>query len=258
MPTTPSLLSPTTVRSNSILSADKCSTPSALARQVRSRKELTGSPCGWPQDAIDAALVALHRSQNVNATLNGNALAVGQLDQGNITKTEFRVEKTNLSVQDRNALRALYQEVGIKAKGEELDARAPEFFSAVLKLASEAGGDAPAPARPSTTAIEDIQKLIGNERLAALRAKDAELKPTLQSGRICRTSSRSASLPGRRSNNWPCTPDLCPSRSKPSPSSGKTNRLLLAEPDLFAPNRALLAEILRKALNATHDDQHTA
>jgi hypothetical protein len=38
----------------------------------------------------------------------------------------------------------------------------------------------------------------------------------------------------------------------------RTNRLLLAEPDPVAPVRALLAEILRKALNATHDDQHAA
>jgi hypothetical protein len=224
------------------------------------RKELLGSPCGWPQDAIDAALIALHRSQHVNATLNGNALAVGQLDQGNITKTEFRVEKTNLSVQDRNALRALYQEVGIKAKGEELDARAPEFFSAVLKLASEAGGDAPAPARPSTTAIEDIQKLIGNDRLAALRAKDAELKACIAEWKNMRD------LIAKRLPAWKTLEQLAAhAGSLPESQQAlsqreaiRTNRLLLVEPDPVAPVRTVLAEILRKALNATHDDQHAA
>jgi hypothetical protein len=224
------------------------------------RKELMGSPCGWPQDAIDAALIALHRSQHVNATFNGNALAVGQLDQGNITKTEFRVEKTNLSVQDRNALRALYQEVGIKAKGEELDARAPEFFGALLKLASEAGGDAPAPARPSTTAIEDIQKLIGNDRLAALRAKDVELKAFISEWKNMRD------LIAKRLPAWKTLEQLA-AHAGPLPESQqalsqreaiRTNRLLLAEPDQVAPVRTLLAEILRKALNATHDDQHAA
>ena len=37
------------------------------------RKALRASPYGWPQDAIDAALIALHRSQNITATLNGGA-----------------------------------------------------------------------------------------------------------------------------------------------------------------------------------------
>ncbi|MEB2361910.1 MAG: BREX system P-loop protein BrxC, partial [Bryobacterales bacterium] len=100
------------------------------------RKELESSPFGWPRDAVDAALIALHRSQHVTATLNGVAVGVGQLDQNKVPKTEFRVEKITLSIQDRNALRALYQEVDVKAKGDELDAKAPEFFAALLTLAS--------------------------------------------------------------------------------------------------------------------------
>ena len=36
------------------------------------RKTLRASPFGWPQDAIDAALIALHRSQHITATLNGD------------------------------------------------------------------------------------------------------------------------------------------------------------------------------------------
>ena len=64
------------------------------------RKDLEASPFGWPRDAVDAALIALHRSQHVTATLNGVAVVPGQLDQAKIPKTEFRVEKTTLSVQE--------------------------------------------------------------------------------------------------------------------------------------------------------------
>ena len=42
-------------------------------------------------------------------------------------------------------------------------------------LARSAGGDAPLPAPPSTTDIEDIQRLVGNEQLVAIKDKAADL-----------------------------------------------------------------------------------
>lgn len=69
------------------------------------RKKLRSSPFGWPQDAINSAIIALHRMQHITATLNGVAVAPGQLDQNKIAKAEFRVEQVNLSVQDRLVLR---------------------------------------------------------------------------------------------------------------------------------------------------------
>ena len=70
--------------------ASRCSRRSAQASQERIyRKTLSGSPFGWPRDAIDAALIALHRSQHITATLNGAAVPLGQLDQNKISKSEF-------------------------------------------------------------------------------------------------------------------------------------------------------------------------
>src|SRR5205814_10411115 len=45
------------------------------------RKELEAAPFGWPRDAVDAALIALHSSQQLIATLNGTPVERGQLDQ---------------------------------------------------------------------------------------------------------------------------------------------------------------------------------
>src|SRR5207253_4598519 len=42
------------------------------------RRTLKASPYGWPQDAIDTALIALHRGQHITATLNSASVAVGQ------------------------------------------------------------------------------------------------------------------------------------------------------------------------------------
>ncbi len=117
------------------------------------------------------ALIALHRSQHVRATLNGVTVPAGQLDQNKISKSEFRVETVTLSLQDRLALAGLYKEVEIQSKPAEVDAKAPEFFAAFKRLTEKAGGDPPLPARPSLTDVEDIEKLGGNDRLAKLRAK---------------------------------------------------------------------------------------
>jgi hypothetical protein len=135
------------------------------------RKSLTVSPYGWPQDAIDAALIALHRLQHVSATLNGQAVPLGQLDQNKIAKTEFRSEQSRLSVTDRLALRKLFQAVGVECKSNEEALRAPDFINALLALARSAGGDAPLPLAPTTTDIEDVQRKSGNDQLAAIKDK---------------------------------------------------------------------------------------
>jgi hypothetical protein len=135
------------------------------------RKALSGTPFGWPRDAVDAALIALHRLQHITATLNGQAIPLGQLDQNKIAKSEFRVEHATLSVSDRLVLRKLFQALGLSCKSGEESVRATEFLSELIALAGAAGGDAPAPAAPATVEIEDIQRLVGNEQLVAIKAK---------------------------------------------------------------------------------------
>ncbi len=135
------------------------------------RKTLGGTPFGWPRDAVDAALIALHRLQHITATLNGQAIPLGQLDQNKIAKAEFRVEHATLSVNDRLILRKLFQTFGISCKSGEEAMRAGEFLSGVIALAKSAGGEAPLPVGPATTEIEDTQRLAGNEQLIAIKAK---------------------------------------------------------------------------------------
>lgn len=135
------------------------------------RKTLGGTPFGWPRDAVDAALIALHRLQHVTATLNGQAIPLGQLDQNKIAKAEFRVEHATLSVNDRLILRKLFQTFGISCKSGEEAIRAGEYLSGMIVLAKSAGGDTPLPVAPTTTEIEDIQRLAGNEQLIAIKAK---------------------------------------------------------------------------------------
>lgn len=142
------------------------------------RKILGEAPFGWPRDAVDAALTALHRSQHINATLNRAAVSPGRLDQNRISKAEFCVEIATLGVKDRIALRKLYQTLGVNCKAGDEGIEASGFLSRMIDAAKDAGGEPPLPGPPSVTEIEDIQRLTGNEQLVAIKdkAKDWEEK----------------------------------------------------------------------------------
>ena len=149
-PTSRSALWVTPARRNSIRSVRKCSRASAWARRVRpSARSLRLRPFGWPRDAVDAALIALHRSQHLRVTLNGALVVPGQLDQNKIPKAEFRVDSAPLPVGDRLLVRGLIATLVACKNGEEV-AKAPEFIQAVQNLAAAAGGPAPLPAPPSS------------------------------------------------------------------------------------------------------------
>ena len=102
------------------------------------RKSLGGAPFGWPRDAVDAALIALHRLQHITATLNGQAIALGQLDQNKIPKTEFESRTVDPLCGGPLVLRKLFQGLRISTKGGEEGSHADEFLSALTNLAKSA------------------------------------------------------------------------------------------------------------------------
>jgi hypothetical protein len=214
------------------------------------RKTLRVAPFGWPQDAIDAALIALHRMQNVTATLNGSPVPLGQLDQNKIAKAEFRVEQATLSVQERLLLRGLFPKIGIACKsGEEL-AKASEFLAALVELGRAAGGAPPLPAAPSITDIEDIQRLVGNEQLVAIKNAAVDFEARIKSWSGLRD------LAVQRKPVWDLVERLGRhaqdlEEAKPllaQIDAIRDQRLLLEKADPVAPIRLALASLLRDAL----------
>lgn len=142
------------------------------------RKELAAPPCGWPRDAVDAALVALHCLGQLAATRNG--APVRKLDQTAIATAVFRPETVVLTTSERIALRGLFQKAGVAAKTGEEGARAGEFVESMRALAAKAGGDAPLPAPPDTALLDDASRLEGNERLAALLRERERLEEWIE------------------------------------------------------------------------------
>ena len=225
------------------------------------RKALRASPYGWPQDAVDAALIALHRSQHLTATLNGVAVPLGQLDQNKIAKAEFRVEQATLTVQDRLTLRKLYSAAGISCKSGEEAVKAIEFLGKVIALGGMAGGSAPLPAAPSVTDIEDIQRLVGNAQLVAIKDKATGLEAKIK---VWQAASE---LAAKRTPVWDTVERLARHAAglegaKPvldQVEAVREGRLLLEATDHVAPLRLALAKQLRESVetaHAAHADAH--
>ena len=144
------------------------------------RKKLTATPYGWPKDAVDAALVALHGGDHLKATRNGQTLSTKQLDQKTINTTDFRPEKVQITVAQRTKIRGLYRLAGVSAKSGDEAARAADFLASLRKLASEAGGDAPLPAAPQPAWLDDLGRLTGNEQLLAVFNEKGQIKKAVQ------------------------------------------------------------------------------
>ena len=214
------------------------------------RKALSGSPFGWPRDAVDAALIALHRSQYIAATLNGTAVPLGQLDQNKISKADFRIERATLSVQDRLVLRKLFQGLGISCKSGEEGIRAGEFLTNLIDLAESAGGEVPLPTPPAVTEIEDVQRLLGNEQLVAIKNKAGDWEKTIK------TWQATKGLANDRLPKWSLVERLAkhatPIEEAKSHLSEieavKTQRLLLENSDPASGIRMALADLLRKTV----------
>ena len=142
------------------------------------RKFFAASPYGWPQDAVDGGIIALHAGAHLLARHNGQPLAVGQLDQNKISKTEFRTESIILTGPDKLKLRELFREAGVTAKAsDDLELKSTEYLNVVEALANKAGGAAPLPEAPKTVKLGDLRARVGNDRLKALLEAADGLKP---------------------------------------------------------------------------------
>lgn len=224
------------------------------------REELGASPFGWPQDAIDAALIALHRSQNISATLNGAPVAPGQLDQNRISKTEFRVEHATLSLQDRLVLRGVFNALGINCKAGEESARTPEFLTKLIELAQAVGGPPPMPSAPDTKSLEEICALPGNEQLVAIKEAAEDLKAKIAAW------SKARDLANQRRPVWEGVERMARFAHDiegAQPLLGqieavRDQRMLLTPTDPVAPLRVQLAELLRKAATDAYNQCNVA
>lgn len=229
------------------------------------QKKFGSPPYGWPQDAVDGALMALHNAGDVSVRYSGEAVSAGNLDQTKIKKAEFRQVTRVISAREKLALCALFQSAGVATKSsDDLESKSREFIDAMLGLASHAGGEAPLPPSPDTQCIIDLRNHAGNERLGKLLEQESELKTLAKQWREL------GELSEKRLPNWKTldrmlrhAADLPGAEEIRSSADGvRTNRLLLDTSDHVSGLVKKCAELLRASvttahatLKNTHDEQ---
>lgn len=229
-------------------------TVGAGARGTAIHKVLKAAPCGWPQDAIDAVLIALHRAGHLRATRNGQPVAAGALDQAGVKAAEFRPEKVRLTTSQRIALRGLFGRLGVNTKSGEEENRAPEFLGALEQLAGRAGGSAPLPPAPDTAIIDDLKRLAGAEQLAEIHARKDELDQWIEDWTVLAERAEARLPQWERTLAFRRHAEGLPVAAVVGADIDAivAQRSLLAETDPVGPIVAPLAAALRAALATRH------
>ena len=144
------------------------------------RNALKAPPHGWPQDAIDAALTALVRAGILSATISGETKSAADLAQNRIGTAQFRRIAVVMDGPKRLALRTLYGHIDLPcAPGQEQDG-AKAFLDKITALARTAGGDAPLPPVPTSSAVQAALAQAGLEQMQALLDTQEGLVVTIQ------------------------------------------------------------------------------
>ncbi len=217
------------------------------------RRLLTAPPFGWPQDAVDAGLLALTRGGYLRAESGGQAVSVNALNQSSVPRTTFRVERTQLTMSERIRLRGLFQEMGIQAAQGREEGQAPQFLDKVAGLVQGAGGPPPLPSvnQEHWATLEELRRRAGTEQLAAILAADTAIRAAIQDARAL-ADKRLA-----REEAWKLLMGLAAHASplaiaeavRPDIEAIRRERTLLADPDPVAPLQAKLAQALRRAVD---------
>jgi hypothetical protein len=133
------------------------------------RAALRVAPYGWPQDAMDAVLLALLRDGTLSAKdSQNNAIAVGQLDQQSLGKARFYLQEVRLTVKQKMGVRGVFGIAGVTAQSGQEEAKAVEFLDALENRVLQSGGEAPLPPPVSATLLKELRQKNGPEQLKAI------------------------------------------------------------------------------------------
>lgn len=216
------------------------------------RAHFQAAPYGWSQDAVDGALQVLLVSGHLRATLESGAPAKPtELERRAIGKATYRIESIVPTIEQKLAVRALLQKAGISADTKDLPVKIPGYVARIDALAQRAGGEAPRPATPATTLIDEIRQSSGNEQLLILYNNREALAAQVEEWQTAaaRIDKRLpawnmlSSLLGYADD----APDATILRTQAD--AIREQRLLLADPDPVIPLLTALSNSLRDALN---------
>lgn len=223
------------------------------------RDAFTTPPYGWPQDAVDSALVLLTLTSHVRAQKNGEAVEATDLGQRGIGTTRFRAETVTLSHRQILEVRNVLQTLTDVSAGEELE-KVSEFLQEVRRLAERVSGPPPLPATPDLDYVDEVERHSGNKQLAKLHDhKERFLEDTGDwQSMLNRKRQREAEWSQlkqalRRAADLDGVAEI-----RKEADAIERQRSLLAETDPVQPLLDDATERLRKALRSVHEEYEAA
>jgi hypothetical protein len=158
------------------------------------RKHFRASPFGWPQDAVDAALIALLRSGTLRGRKNGVEVP-RDIDQNGIPQVDFIAESVPVSTQEIVKLR------GILNYGNILNPPVPSgqgpehidsFIAKLRELSVSEGVEPPRPDAINLDFLEGIVSLAGGQRVKFILEKGEQIKKAIDDGKARAEGIRTA------------------------------------------------------------------
>jgi len=224
------------------------------------REQFRAAPYGWPQDAIDGALLLMLVAGNLRATLNHQPAQAKTLPQNQLGVASFHVDVPPLNVQQRLDLKALFKRIGITTQNGHESEAAAQSLVILLALADSAGGAAPRPESPDAKAVRDLQMLSGNAQLLKIHEQKDDLAAKQAAWK------KSADSIAKR---WPAWERLLELQAfacglPEAEAVGKSivaiteGRTLLADPDPVPDLTKQLTTALRIAVGKLQDDLEAA
>lgn len=214
------------------------------------RDEFEAAPYGWPQDAIDGALLVLSHAGLIR-TLgeDGTEMQLRTLPRAKIGLCRFLPETHAITTTHRRAIRALGQVLNVPVPPDQEAEQVPLILLALREAATAAGGPPPAPAAPATPELDAVATLAGNERLIEAASRGAALAACWRAWRDARTAIATR-MPAFRTTERLVA--LGAHGQAQALADITTHRRLLEEPDPAPPLRQDAAAELRARLNAAH------
>ena len=222
------------------------------ARGTEVHRTLGAAPFGWPQDAVDAALVALHAAGRVRATRNGEPVPPGRLNQAGVKAANFRPEQVVLTVEQKLAVRGLLRRAGVAVVRDEEHQGVAQFLGGLRELGYRVGGEPPLSTPPASPLLDDLIRKTGNEQLLAVHDHRDEVERLVADWKALteRAEPRRAQWAlaialRRHAAGLPVLDEIGPELD-----AILADRSLLDETDRVAPQAAKLAAALRTEITA--------
>ena len=216
------------------------------------RSKFTGTPYGWPQDAIDGALMALANAGQLRVTgEDGKVASLPDLPRAKIGVCTFRSETTIITLPQRLAVRGLLQDAGISFEKEQEAFALAALLDRLEVAARAAGGNAPAPVPAVLPDAVALRALSGNDLLAELATRATDLRQRLKDWK------QAAQTIQARLSRWHLAERLVVAGAddqKSALEAVRTARNLNADPDPVPSIVAAATDLLRNRLNGAFAD----